>query len=127
MMKQIKIFSAEFRLLEEMLDTYKNIPGSLITVLQKAQEIYGYLPTEVLSLIADGLEIPVAKVFGVASFYTQFKDGQTTPDGLFTLKNVACLGCCSLSPVMMVNEDTYGSLTPDKTKKILQKLRELSA
>ncbi|MBQ5688021.1 MAG: NAD(P)H-dependent oxidoreductase subunit E [Ruminococcus sp.] len=51
-------------------------------------------------------------------------DGQTTKDGLFSLKCVACLGCCSLSPVMMVNEDTYGSLTPDKTKKILKELRE---
>ena len=51
-------------------------------------------------------------------------DGQTTEDGLFSLKCVACLGCCSLSPVMMTNEDTYGSLTPDKTKKILKELRE---
>ena len=51
-------------------------------------------------------------------------DGQTTEDGLFSLKCVACLGCCSLSPVMMINEDTYGSLTPDKTKKILKELRE---
>lgn len=53
-------------------------------------------------------------------------DGETTEDGLFTLKCVACLGCCSLSPVMMINEDTYGSLTPDKTKKILRELREAS-
>ena len=52
------------------------------------------------------------------------EDGQTTDDGLFSLKHVACLGCCSLSPVMMINEDTYGSLTPDKTKKILKELRE---
>lgn len=52
------------------------------------------------------------------------EDGQTTEDGLFSLKCVACLGCCSLSPVMMINEDTYGSLTPDKTKKILKELRE---
>ena len=52
------------------------------------------------------------------------EDGQTTPDGLFSLKCVACLGCCSLSPVMMINSDTYGSLTPEKTKKILRELRE---
>ena len=51
-------------------------------------------------------------------------DGETTPDGLFSLKCVACLGCCSLSPVMMINENTYGSLTPDKTRKILKELRE---
>ena len=52
------------------------------------------------------------------------EDGQTTADGIFSLKCVACLGCCSLSPVMMINEDTYGSLTPEKTKKILKELRE---
>ena len=51
-------------------------------------------------------------------------DGETTEDGLFTLKNVACLGCCSLSPVMMINEETYGSLTPEKTRAILAELRE---
>ena len=52
------------------------------------------------------------------------KDGETTEDGLFTLKCVACLGCCSLSPVMMINEETYGSLTPEKTIRILSELRE---
>ena len=54
------------------------------------------------------------------------KDGDTTDDGLFSLKVVACLGCCSLSPVMMINDETYGSLTPDKVKKILKELREKS-
>ena len=51
-------------------------------------------------------------------------DGETTDDGLFTLKNVACLGCCSLSPVMMINDETYGRLTPDKAKEILRNLRK---
>lgn len=50
-------------------------------------------------------------------------DGETTSDGLFTLKDVACLGCCSLSPVMMINDETYGTLTPEKTKKILRELK----
>ena len=47
-----------------------------------------------------------------------------TEDGLFSLSLVSCLGCCSLAPVMMINEDTYGSLTPDKVKKILRDIRE---
>ncbi len=51
-------------------------------------------------------------------------NGQTTEDGMFTLNEVACLGCCSLAPVMMINGDTYGNLTPEKTIKILRKLRE---
>ena len=51
-------------------------------------------------------------------------DNETTADGLFSLSLVSCLGCCSLAPVMMINEDTYGSLTPDKVKKILRDIRE---
>ena len=50
-------------------------------------------------------------------------NGQTTEDGLFTLKNVACLGCCSLSPVMMVNGETFGTLTPEKAVSILNDFR----
>ena len=56
------------------------------------------------------------------------KDGETTDDGVFTLNNVACLGCCSLAPVMMVQSaegnETYGNLTKDKVVKILDEIRE---
>ena len=51
-------------------------------------------------------------------------DNETTADGLFSLSVVACLGCCSLAPVMMINDKTYGSLTPDKAKQILRELRK---
>jgi NADH-quinone oxidoreductase subunit E len=50
-------------------------------------------------------------------------DGGTTEDGLFSIKEVACLGCCSLSPVMMIGETTYGSLTPKKAKEIVRAIR----
>ncbi|MBE6021120.1 MAG: NADH-quinone oxidoreductase subunit NuoE [Clostridiales bacterium] len=50
-------------------------------------------------------------------------NGQTTEDGMFTLSEVACLGCCSLAPVMMINGQTYGNLTPEKTINILRELR----
>ncbi|MCL2508083.1 MAG: NADH-quinone oxidoreductase subunit NuoE [Oscillospiraceae bacterium] len=149
----------DLSLIDGIIGHYRDIPGSLITVLQKAQAVYGYLPHGALTYISQRMNIPPAKVFGVATFYTQFRfepvgrylimlckgtachvngaemiekaiagelgiaDGETTGDGLFTLKNVACLGCCSLSPVMMVNEETYGSLTPEKTRKILAELR----
>ena len=151
---------SDLSLLKETLEKYKNIKGSLITVLQKAQEIYGFLPTDVIYKISEEMNLTPAKVMGVATFYTQFRfqpvgkylimlcqgtachvngsemiekaiteelgisDGETTPDGLFTLKNVACLGCCSLSPVMMINEETYGSLNPRKVKEILKELKE---
>ena len=51
-------------------------------------------------------------------------NGQTTEDGMFTLNEVACLGCCSLAPVMMINGDTYGKLTPESTIKILRELKK---
>lgn len=159
-MSNCKCTKSDLSLLENVLEKYKNIPGSLITILQKAQDIYGYLPTDVIYHIAKEINVTPAKVMGVATFYTQFRfqpvgkylimlcqgtachvngsemiektikeelgisDGETTEDGLFTLKNVACLGCCSLSPVMMINEETYGSLTSEKVRNILKELKE---
>ena len=150
----------DLSLLDGVLSEYASVKGSLITILQETQEIYGYLPKEAIELISEKTGIATSEIMGVGTFYTQFRfepvgkylimlcqgtachvnsseliletikeelgidDGQTTDDGLFSLKCVACLGCCSLSPVMMINEDTYGSLTPDKTKKILKELRE---
>ena len=146
-------------MLEPVFRKYEGQYGSLIAILQEAQDIYGYLPDDVLAEIADKTGNYPADVRGVATFYTQFRftpvgkyliqlckgtachvngadaiakalqdelgigDGETTPDGLFSLKEVACLGCCSLSPVMMINETAYGSLTPDKAREIVRKIR----
>lgn len=154
-----KTAKSDLSLLNDVLAKYKDVKGSLITILQKAQDIYGYLPIDVIYYVAEQTGTTPARVMGVATFYTQFrlqpvgkylimlcqgtachvngserietaiceelkiKDGETTEDGLFTLKNVACLGCCSLSPVMMINDETYGSLTPDKAITILNELR----
>jgi len=52
------------------------------------------------------------------------QDGETTPDGKFTVESVACLGCCSLAPVMMIEEDTFGRLTPDTARKIVREYGE---
>ncbi len=159
-MCECKLKKSDLSLLSGVLDEYAKVEGSLITILQKAQEIYGYLPIDVIYHIAEATGNSPAKVLGVATFYTQFrlqpvgkylimqcqgtachvngseriaaaiteelgiKDGETTEDGLFTLSEVACLGCCSLSPVMMINGETYGTLTPEKTVRILRELRE---
>jgi len=53
----------------------------------------------------------------------KIKDGETTEDGLFTLESVACLGCCSLAPVMMIGEETYGKLTGNQAVKIVKNIR----
>ena len=150
----------DLSLIDSVLNEYADIPGSLITVLQHTQDIYGYLRKEAIEKISERMNIATSEIMGVGTFYTQFRfqpvgkylimlcqgtachvnssqliletikdelhieDGETTQDGLFSLKCVACLGCCSLSPVMMINDNTYGSLTPDKTKQILKELRE---
>ncbi|MFN3555922.1 MAG: NADH-quinone oxidoreductase subunit NuoE [Bacteroidales bacterium] len=53
----------------------------------------------------------------------EIKDGETTQDGIFTLETVACLGCCSLAPVMMIGEETYGKLTPKQAAGIVKEIR----
>ncbi len=150
--------------LEPTMEKYAKEKGSLIIILQKAQELYGYLSPEVINYISEKTGIRTAQIYGVATFYAQFrmepigkklimlckgtachvngadvieesitehlgiKDGETTEDGVFTLNNVACLGCCSLAPVMMVRsregDETYGNLTKDTVKEILDKIRE---
>ncbi|HAD18774.1 MAG: NADH-quinone oxidoreductase subunit NuoE [Lachnospiraceae bacterium] len=153
----------DLSLLDPVLDQYADVQGSLITILQHTQEIYGYLPGDAIYYISERTGISPAKIMGCATFYAQFrlepigkyliylckgtachvngsdrigtaiteqlgiKDGETTPDGLFTLEYVACLGCCSLSPVMMINGETYGSLTPAKTIEILNEYRRKEA
>ncbi len=138
-----------------ILDKYANEKGALIPVMQEAQELYGYLSPEVLKQIAESLKLPYSKVYGVVTFYAQFrlqplgrhvirvclgtachvrggskilealqnelniKDGETTDDQRFTLESVACIGACGLAPVMMINENAHGRLTPDKVKAIL--------
>ena len=66
---------------------------------------------------ADRIETALSEELGIS-------DGETTDDGLISIKNVACLGCCSLSPVMMINDETYGSLTPEKAVGIIRELKE---
>ena len=153
-----------FTELAPVLEKYAKVPGSLITILQKTQDIYGYLSVDAINYISEMTGIRPAKIYGVATFYSQFRlkpigkylvmlcqgtachvngskmieeavcehlgisDGETTEDGIFTLNNVACLGCCSLAPVMMVKsaegDETYGNLTKDKVRKILDEIRE---
>ena len=151
--------SVDLSLIKDVLDQYADVKGSLISILQKTQEIYGYVPIDAVYHIAERTGLTPAKIMGVATFYAQFRfqavgkylimickgtacyvnganavadavmeelgigDNETTADGLFSLSLVSCLGCCSLAPVMMINEDTYGSLTPDKVRKILRDIR----
>ena len=138
---------------------YEGEKGALIPLLQAAQDTYGYIPATAIDQISEIVGIPAAEIYGVITFYSQFRlkplgkylikicDGtachvngseriagiiedelqisgnDTTEDGLFTLQKVACLGCCSLSPVIMINDETYGRLTPKKVQQLLKEYK----
>jgi NADH-quinone oxidoreductase subunit E len=138
---------------------YEGEKGALIPLLQAAQDTYGYIPETAIDQISEIVGIPAAEIYGVITFYSQFRlkplgkylikicDGtachvngseriagviedelqvsgnDTTEDGLFTLQKVACLGCCSLSPVIMINNETYGRLTPKKVQQLLKEYK----
>lgn len=151
---------SDLSLLDDVLTKYGDSSSNLITILQNAQNIYGYLPKDVMYCIAEKVGVSPAEVMGVATFYSQFRlspigkylimscqgtachvngserisaaiseylgisNGETTEDGLFTLENVACLGCCSLAPVIMINGEAYGNLTPDSAVAVLKSIQE---
>lgn len=73
--------------LQEIIAKYRDIRGALIQVLHEAQDVYGYLPLEVQLKISEGLNIPLAEVYGVVSFYTQFT---TNPKGKYRVS--VCMG-----------------------------------
>jgi NADH-quinone oxidoreductase subunit E len=149
----------DLSLLDPLIEKYKNKKGNLIPLLQGAQDIYGYLPYDVFIKLSEETGIELNEMYGVATFYTQFrlnpvgkhiikvchgtachvqdagtitesledalkiKDGETTEDDLFTLESVACLGCCSLAPVLMVDGTIYGKLTGKKAVKIIKEIK----
>ncbi len=135
--------------------------GSLIPLLQSAQDSYGYIPEKIIYYISELVNIPAADIYGVITFYSQFRlkplgeniiricEGtachvngaksilsvikdeigvdvdETTEDGKYTLQSVACLGCCSLAPVIMINDETFGNLTADSLKKVLKNYQKV--
>jgi NADH-quinone oxidoreductase subunit E len=138
--------------------TQREKSSSLIPLLQKVQAEHGYLPHVELERLSQELNVPLSRIYGVATFFTQFrftplgkyvvkichgtachvngaeqiseaitgkvgvKEGETTKDQEITLERVACLGCCSLSPVIMVNGKVFGNLDGKKAVKIIQKM-----
>ncbi|NLF80540.1 MAG: NAD(P)H-dependent oxidoreductase subunit E [Clostridia bacterium] len=135
-----------FEQLKAYIDSLRGDKGITMPVLQEAQRIFGYLPLEVQKFIADETGTPIAEIYGVATFYSQFNTtikgkhkvgvclgtacyvrgaqavlekvceelgiglGETTADGLFSIEDTRCLGCCSLAPVMVIDDTVYGKL-----------------
>ncbi len=142
---------------------YQGEEGRLIPLLQEAQERDGYLCRERLQEIHEQSGVPLAQIYGVATFYAQFRftpvgknmvkvchgtachvsgakeiteavedtlgiaTGETTEDLLFSVEMVSCLGCCSLAPVVMVNDTTHGNLTDRDVRKLLKAQRAADA
>lgn len=145
--------------LKSFISEHKNDKGPLIMIMQEAQKIYGYLPPEVQEIISKGLNVPMEKVYEVATFYAQFnlvprgkyhisvclgtacyvkgsqkvleaieqnlkiQSGECTSDRKFSLDSCRCLGACGLAPVMKVNDEVFGKLTPDKVPQILSQFK----
>ena len=140
----------------EILERYDRSPARMVPILQDIQEQYRYLPEEVLTFVATALEVSPARVFGVATFYSQFtleprgkyvlqicdgtachvkgsmdiydaladhlgldEEQETTSDLLFTVETVSCLGACGLAPVVTVNGDVHGELTPERAVELV--------
>ncbi|GBD95642.1 MAG TPA: response regulator [Nitrospirae bacterium] len=141
--------------IDRVISQYKNRPGSSIPVLQRCQQIVGYLPPQVQKRIAKGLNLTPAQIHSIVSFYSFFtmkprgdhniriclgtacyvkrveeslnkiKEylkidvGDVTEDKKFSLETVRCLGACGLAPVMVIDEETFGAVTPKKVTEII--------
>lgn len=135
-------------------------PGAVIPVLQEIQESYGYVPPVAIERIAENMGIPASEIYGIVTFYAQFRlepigrnlikvchgtachlsgaeriaqalaqatgaiEGETSQDSEFTVERVACLGCCSLAPCIMLNNEVHGQLTPEAINKIISQARK---
>ncbi len=141
--------------IDGLIEPYVGRKEMVIPALQKVQNYYGYLPRPAVERVSQLMRIPLSRLYGVATFYAQFKmkprgryiirvckgtachiqgsskiseriedtlgieSGETTDDLRFTLEEVACIGACALAPVIMINDDPHGRLSPDKIKEIL--------
>ena len=153
--KQIE-FSKE---LTAFINEWKAKPGSLIMMLHRIQEEYSYIPREAAEKLSRSVGLPLAKIYGVITFYHFFKTTkpgknrlaiclgtacylrgsqdlideaqailsikgeEVTDDGLFSIDEVRCLGCCGLAPVLMIGSEVFGKVTKDQLPEIIAKYR----
>jgi NADH-quinone oxidoreductase subunit E len=143
-----------------VLDELAGHREDLIPALQRVQDVDGYLSPYSIRLISRKLKISENEIYGVATFYTQFRfnppakynikvclgtachvaggwnfidamkaqknlsHGETTPDREFSLERVACLGCCALAPVVVVNDEVHGRMNRVTFMQLLESLEE---
>ena len=142
--------------LQEVVGKYPREQRFALAILQDIQGKYNYLPRESLYFVADYIQVPLSKLYSMATFYKALslkkkgetiikvcdgtachirssvflireienvlgiQPGDTSEDGKFSLETVSCLGTCALAPVLVVNEQYYGSLTGPMLREILR-------
>jgi NADH-quinone oxidoreductase subunit E/NADP-reducing hydrogenase subunit HndA len=158
-MQKIELRTYQVEQIQTICREFGNDAKELINILHKVQNQFGFLPSEVQEVIANELNIPVSRIFGVISFYSfftmqpkgqypisvclgtacyvrgseailaEFKKnlgievGEVTPDGIFSINCLRCVGACGLAPVVMVGEKTYGRMSPEMVKSIIDEYR----
>jgi len=144
----------------EWIENLGSDASSTVPLLQEIQTEYGYLPRTAMDLIVKNTSISGSRLFGVATFYTQFRlepvgrhlikichgtachvtgadrlntslnsvlgipsgsDDDTSANGSYTVEDVACIGCCSLAPAMVIDQETFGNLSGATAKRALVK------
>lgn len=143
----------------KIVDQHGRRKEHLIAMLLDCQEEFSYLPRTLVELVAARVDVPVAQVLGIATFYRGFSlkplgrypihvcmgtachvqgaprlvealerelqvpRGEMTPDGLFSVETVNCLGCCGLAPVITVGKNVHGKLKQAGLPRVLKKYR----
>lgn len=143
--------------MQSILTNFLGKKDDIIPLLQSVQEDYGYISEDAMLDIARFIRVPESKIYGVATFYAQFRFtpvgknrvlvcrgtachvkgaaeileqiereldinvGETTSDRKYSLETVACIGCCSLAPCIMVNKKVEANMTPQKVSKLFKK------
>ena len=132
---------------------------NLLVLLERTRDVYGYVPDQALTGLAEQLGLPVVDVYAAATFYRAVPmrplgkhvikvcksvpcylknnrpvidavekelgvgPGQTSHDGLFSLQMVNCIGACDKAPAMMIDDEVFGDLTPERVPEILARYR----
>ena len=148
MSKQSLEATVDPTLVHQWIQEIGSDPSAAVPLLQSIQRKYGYLPRKAMNLVVEGTDINASQLYGVATFYAQFRltpvgrhlikvchgtachvsgadrlntslrhilgiedeEEDTADNGSYTVENVACIGCCSLAPVMLIGEEAFPNL-----------------
>jgi len=143
---------------DEIIMRHRQDPSRTIAMLQDIQREFRYLPSAALRRMAEALDVPLSRLYGLATFFRAFtlepkgkhvitvcmgtachvrgaaaivdnlkrdldvEVGRTTADSLFTLETVNCLGACAVGPVVVVDGEYHGEMSPRKMDRVIQEL-----